>query len=439
MFADKDDLLEALQNIAVQWDSEMLETSKDRIKLFKRDFEFLHIFLRLQSFTDLSYMLDVIHKVQELFQDATNDFQKVNKIQHVDRVTYQIQEKIWIIKLEIRDVYLVLSDKYGIHTPIFVMEFIDTVIHNLSDFELGDDAFKELKLLRNFVCFVSDRSIEPKSQHAFFTHVLVVVGDAAMIAWLCAPSSGSKNQVLFDYLQMKIKPIDPSIRKIYIDVLQAVRLPINQIENAADSVAGFVETLQKNLKELPTIRNPTPEVASTDQIAVLEEMLGLLIKNLVHLSIQDLEFHLQDIDTVHGGWYWTSWTIQRIMRLIYHIIRKEFQSSLQRIHGIGYVDSVLNNLKELQDHYPVAFADVKDQLQKIQTELEKLQPILRSVAEKRHKKLQHSVALLIGKAYEVEYKVNGFVCNKSPDWCLMLWLLDLIEEIREEVAKDPNS
>ncbi|XP_047255570.1 putative late blight resistance protein homolog R1A-3 isoform X2 [Capsicum annuum] len=460
VYPDKNHLIETLQQIAVRWESDMPETSKSRIKFLNRDFEFLHIFLSLQSFTDLSDKLDVTHKVQALFQDSAIDLIKVSKINHVDRVISRIHEKILITKLEIRAIQLVLSNKDGIHTPKFVIEFIDTVILNLAEFvgELGD-VFKELKLLRSFVCFVSERSIEPKSQHVFFTHVLDVVGRAAMIAWLYFPSNGGcenqeMNNLLSDLLQMKIKPIHPGVRKIYIDVLQAVRHPIIQIENAADCVAGFVETLQHNLKEVPTICNPSRIVASIDQIAVLEEMLGLLIKNLVQLSIQNLEFHLQDIDAVvvdSGLLVYSLYEdvalqevtldlpgiIQRIKRLIYLIIRKEFQSSLPRIHGIGYVDFVLNNLKELQERYPVALAYVKTQLQMIQTVLDGFRSILRFVAEKRHKKLQNSVALLISKAYEVEYIVDGCVSNKVPDWCLMLWLLELIEEIRAELAKIP--
>ncbi|KAL3336926.1 hypothetical protein AABB24_029551 [Solanum stoloniferum] len=457
MSLDKDHLLEALQQFIVQWDSDIPETSK-RIRFLKRDFEFLHIFL---TFTDLSDMPDVTYKVQALFQDAAEDLKKVNKMHHIDRVTSRIQEKIRITKLEIRDIHLVLSNKDGIDTPEFVIEFIDTAIQNLDDFvELGDSVFKELKLLRNFVCFVSGRSMEPKSLHAFLTHVLHVVGRAAMIVWLYwkFPSNDSENQemncLLSNLVQMKIKLIQPDVRKIYIDVLQAVTHPIIQIENAADCVAGFMETLQHNLKELPTPSQM--DVALTDQILVLLEMFDLLFVNLRCLSVQVLEFHLQDIHTVvvdSGLLVYSLYedvsleevtskledTIERIKTLIYHIIRKEFQSSLPRIHGIGCVDFLLSNLKKFHDRYSNSLAYFTNELQMIQTELESLQPFLRSVALERHNKydkLERSVALLIGKVNEVEYIVDACVSNinnKVPNWCLMLWLLDLIQEIGAEI------
>lgn len=459
MFPDKDHLLEALQLIAVRWDSDMPETLKERIRFLKRDFEFLHIFL---TFTDLSDKPHLTYKLQALFQDAAKELKKVNMIHHIDRVISPIEEKVQITKSEIRDVHLVLSNKDGIDTPEFVIEFIDTVIQNLADFvELRDSVFKELTLLRNFVYFVSGRSMEQKNLHPFLTHILLVVGSAAMIVWSYwnFPNNDNENQEMNDLfsnlLNMKIKPIQSGVRKIYIDILQAVTHPIIQIENAAGCVAGFVKILQNNLKELPTICNPSRMVALTDQVLVLQEMFDLLFDNLRCLSVQVLEFHLQDIDTVvvdSGLLVYSLYedvsseektskledTIERIKTLIYHIIRKEFQSSLPRIHGIGYVDFLLSNLEKFHDHYSNSLAHFTNELQMIQTELESLQPFIRSVALERHNKydkLQHSVALVIGKAYEVEYVIDGCVSNKVPEWCIMLWLLELIEEIRAEVAK----
>ncbi|KAG5604063.1 hypothetical protein H5410_025555 [Solanum commersonii] len=458
MSPDKDHLLEALQQFIDQWNSDMPKTSKERIRFLERDFKFLHIFL---TFTDLSDMPDVTYNVQALFQDAAEDLKKVNKMHHIYRVTSRIQEKIQITKLEIRDIHLVLSNKDGIDTPEFVIEFIDTVLKNLADFvELRDSVFKELKLLRNFVYFVSGRSMEPKSLHAFMTHVLLVVGSAAMIVWLywSFPNNDNENQemndLFSDLLNMNIKPIRSGVRKIYIDVLQAVTHPIIQIENAADCIAGFMETLQHNLTELPTPSQM--DVALTDQILVLQEMFDLLFDNLRCLSVQVLKFHLQDIDTVvvdSGLLVYSLYedvsleevtskledTIERIKTLIYRIIRKEFQSSLPRIHGIGYVDFLLSNLEKFHDRYSNLLAHFTNELQMIQTELESLQPFLRSVALERHNnhnKLERSVALLIGKVYEVEYIVDTCISNEVnevPNWCLMLWLLDLIQEIGAEI------
>ncbi|XP_015075169.1 putative late blight resistance protein homolog R1B-23 [Solanum pennellii] len=465
-------ILQSLQHLEDQWGLDMPESLEDVIKFLKREFTFLDFFLSLQNLTDLSYMPEIVHNVQTLFHDAAVNLREISEMDHVDGVTNQLQVNIQKTKLEIKCEYLFPKvNKDGIVvTAKFVIDFIDTVVVNLGDllkvfcsssllFVRGPnkeirDVFKELKLLRNFVCFVTDRFKELKSQPIdFFIHVLEVTSHAAMIAWLYLPSNEKENQetndLLSDHLNMKIKPIDRSIGKIYIDVLQALRSewrPIISIDHVANCVAGFVETLKHNLKAI-SVSNP-----NTHQIADLQEMLNLLIANL---SIQAFEFHLKDIDTVmiDSGILVYSLcedvvlgevsidlpgTIERIKILIYNIIRKEFQSSLPRIHGLGYVDFALSNLHEFQRRYADSLDSVKTQLRIIQTQLDGVQPFLKFVAEQQYSiddKFQNSVSLLIGKAYEVEYIVDACVSKRVPDWCLMRWLVDISSEVAEMQQK----
>ncbi|OIT26518.1 putative late blight resistance protein -like r1b-14 [Nicotiana attenuata] len=122
--------------------------------------------------------------------------------------------------------------------------------------------------------------------------------------------------------------------------------------------------------------------------------------------------------------------IQPIKAMIYLIIRKAFQSNLPRIHGLGYVDFFLNNLKEFQSRHSDSLAFVMNQLQIIQKKLESLQPFLRFVAEERpYKRLQDCATQLISKAYELEYIVDACISKEAPHWCLEHWLTDITEEI----------
>ncbi|KAM3359001.1 hypothetical protein P3S68_021934 [Capsicum galapagoense] len=133
-----------------------------------------------------------------------------------------------------------------------------------------------------------------------------VDGHAAIVVWLHLPSHTNGNQdmapsemntLLSDLLQIKIKPIQPGIRKIYIDVLQAWKSKIQSSSNPNKDAAnsGSVESLAHNLVEIPT---DSLLVSLNDQMAILQDMLSLLRANLVHLPTLDLEFHLQDIDIV---------------------------------------------------------------------------------------------------------------------------------------------
>lgn len=197
-------------------------------------------------------------------------------------------------------------------------------------------------------------------------------------------------------------------------------------------------------------------------------MLNLLRGNIFHVTIQDLEFLFPDIETMVidvGLMVYSlqegeeakedmalgvanpapvldlSGNLQHIRTTIYLTIRKVFQSNLPRIHGLGYVDFLLNNLREFQSRYSNSLAFVMNQIQMIQKELERAQPFLEDVAKERHNKhggLQYCATLLIGKAYEVEYVVDACIRKDVPHWFLESLLLDIIEEItriRAEVGE----
>nr|XP_009760595.1 PREDICTED: late blight resistance protein R1-A-like isoform X1 [Nicotiana sylvestris] len=300
-----------------------------------------------------------------------------------------------------------------------------------------------------------------------------------MLFWLYLPDLASEeiNVLLSDLLRMRIKPTQPCIRKIYADVLQTLKSTIQSAgwypkiqnqEHAIDTEVNCLETILHNLADLPTNNNSSQRVALKDHLDILQMMLNLLRGNIFHVTIQDLEFLFPDIETMVidvGLMVYSlqegeeakedmalgvanpapvldlSGNLQHIRTTIYLTIRKVFQSNLPRIHGLGYVDFLLNNLKELQDRYADSLASVKNQVQIIQKELKSLQPFLVDIAEERHDggdKFHRCATQLIGKAYEVEYIVNAFISKEGPLWCLERWLLDIIEEIahiRNEVAE----
>ncbi|KAG5604143.1 hypothetical protein H5410_025635 [Solanum commersonii] len=459
--------LDFLQGIEDEWGSYMPETIKERIYLLKTEFKFMDIFLSIQSFTDEPNMLNVTQKVHALFQDSAFDVSKI--YQNLNRLTSLLQNKIRVTKMEIRANYSFFSgislklpslEKSGVDNSKFVMKFINGVVQNLHELAEIDDlcsreiqeVLKELKLLKSLVGFLSNRwCAEPQSVRTFFSHVLVVAGFAAMVVWLYIPSDdnnrdqdlvpGEMNFLLSYLVRMRIKPVNPCIRKMYVDVLQALKwtmqldLSLN-IQNVyvAEIEAGFVETLIHNMEEIRRSISTLSRIEFLNhQMATLVEMLKFLRANLIHLPILGLEFHLKDIDTVIidvGLLVYSLYdseqqeevnqrlfidlpkSIRHIKEVIFLVSRKAFQSNLPRVHGLGCVDFLLNNLKEFQDRYSDShYSFVKSQLQVIQKELEGLQPFLKDVAEEcynKHERLQHCAALLNGKAYEVEYIVDAF-------------------------------
>ncbi|XP_070016753.1 late blight resistance protein R1-A-like [Nicotiana sylvestris] len=514
MFVKKIHPLERLQAIERHWGFLLSPgIAIEEIKFLKREFKFLDIFPRLQSFNYECGMQDVTQEVQTLFDDVIVDLNEIYKDPYpktkFDPLISQVKNKIWITKLDIRAKYSFQetslwpsANKDGAATSKIILEFVDAVVEILGDLVQTDDPssllyvpepkdqikeiLKELKLLRFFVYFVSIKCIEPQSRHTFFSHVLIVAGHTAIVVWLYLASRGNRNDqdlapsemnaLLSDLMQMKIKPIQPGIRKIYIDVLQDLKSAIQsemhpniQNKHAADS--GFVETLAHDLVGLPTSSNACQVFVLNDQMAILQEILSNLRDILIHLPTVNLDFCLQDMDTVivdAGFLIYSLYDIKGekedtmledinralnldlpsnivpIKSMIYLIVRKAFPN-LRRIHGLGYVDFFLNNLKEFQGRYANSLVFIKNQLQIIQKELESLQPFLKAVAEEQHhrfKTLQVCATQLISKAYEVEYVVDAACISKEiPNWCLKLWLLDIIEEItriKAEVAEIPE-
>ncbi|KAK4725853.1 hypothetical protein R3W88_030770 [Solanum pinnatisectum] len=440
-------------------------------------------------------MLDVTQKVQTLFEDAAFILSPQYLSDNFDVYASEVQNKILLIKKEIRAKYsfpkisLQLSAEFvsdiihsvleniggllKIHDPYSPLYVPETIVEHI------EDVSNELKLLLNFVWFVAERFIEPQSQHHvnFFTHVLAVSVHTSMLLWLYLPDLDPEqmNVMLSDFLRMMIKPIQPCIRKIYVDVLLSLKSTIQSgwypnigSEDAIDSEGEFLDTILYNLVEVPTNSNSSQRVALKDHLEILQNMLNLLRANIFRVPIKDLEFLLRDIeiavidvgllvyslyedeeekeDMAPGGVHITqvldlSSNIQRLSIDIYLTIRKAFQSNLPRIHGLGYVDCHLNNLKKFQILHSDSLASVMDKLQSIQKEFESLQPFLQAVAEARHNDLdeiQHCATQLIGKAHEVEYIVDACIRGEAPVCCLEHWILDIMEDItliREEVAE----
>nr|XP_009762464.1 PREDICTED: putative late blight resistance protein homolog R1A-4 [Nicotiana sylvestris] len=242
----------------------------------KRDFKFLDIILNLQIFRVQS---DLLREVRDLFKVAVADLIQVYRRQGIHQFygrVSELQNKFWQTKLEIRKAkysfsevsYELLDDNDATLIFNFVLEFIDTVIENLSDLLKLDNpssplhvgglvdqvekALKELKFIRSFFCFVSDRCVEPRVKYLFFSHSLEVALHTTMVTWLYLPSNekiyrdfaADKGYPLFsDLMRKKIQHIGPSI---YIEVLQAIKLvqsqwyPVIQIKYAVDCEVGFL-------------------------------------------------------------------------------------------------------------------------------------------------------------------------------------------------------
>ncbi|KAH0753944.1 hypothetical protein KY290_024214 [Solanum tuberosum] len=185
------------------------------------------------------------------------------------------KEVIWKTKQEFRAEYSfpntsLAANKVDDVSPKFVMEVIDVFVENLNVLvkindpiswlfvpehkEQIEQVLKELKLLRFFVCFVSNKCIEPQyRQTTFYIHALIEASHIAMVVWLHLPviygngnpdlSPSEVSRLRSDFMEMMIKSIQPDISRnnIYIDVLQALKSTIPQAQKKHAAESGIVE------------------------------------------------------------------------------------------------------------------------------------------------------------------------------------------------------
>ncbi|KAH0671117.1 hypothetical protein KY289_025610 [Solanum tuberosum] len=451
------------------------DVGRDRINFFLWELKFLDCFLYLKRlpFASECGILNVSQKMIEFWNipwdRVITMYMYAKRTSPLDAFVYW-KKAIWKTKQEFRAQYSFPKSPLAANkvSPEFVMEVIDDFVGNINVLvkindpcswffvpglkEQIEQVLKELKLLRFFVCFVSNKCIQPQyGCTTFYTHALIEASHIAMVVWMHLPVYGNGNQdlaptevsrLLSDFMEMKIKPIQPG-NSIYIDVLQALKSTIPQA--------------QKKHVEIPT---HSLTVGLSDQMANLQEMLCLLRDNLINLPILDLEFHLQDMDSVildAGLLIYSLYdikgekedttlndmnralgldlprNIEPIKAMVYLVMQKAFQSNLPRIHGLGYADFLLKHLKDFQGRYSDSLAFLKNQLQVIQTEFESLQPFLKAVVEGPHNKLktlnEDCAIQIIRKAHEVEYVVDACINKDVPQWCIECWLQDIIEEI----------
>ncbi|CAN4124555.1 unnamed protein product [Withania somnifera] len=447
----KHDHLSRLEKLGHQW-----KTVKHHIPYIYMNIKFLDMFLSLRSFTTVCR--DATQKVQAIFPYAEAELKRIND-------TYGV---FCLWKSEQNTPFPKHHYHFPVATPEFVKRFIDNVVTNLSDLseivypdtsiplvpcssrQQMEEVVKELKLLRNFVYFISDRCKDPQCEHTFFAHVLIVAGHAAMISWLNLTEKfcdkglfSDKMNASFSDLQSRIQPIQPCIRKIYHDVLQSLksgRHPNIQAEHVADYKSGFVETLVHHLEELPIPDKHKETVAFKDRIT----MLKFLRTNLIILPRETLE----DFDTaiINVGLlvYWMydsveekedvvvgelnqgtvldfSGDIQSIEPLVYFLSRKSFCSYLPKIDGMGFIDIILDHLKEFLSNYSDSLSYIKSQLRTIQQQLEHIQ--------KQHDRFKSFGMQVISIAYGVEYIIHSSINKDLPEWCLVRWTGDIIEDI----------
>ncbi|KAL3500755.1 hypothetical protein ACH5RR_039848, partial [Cinchona calisaya] len=114
-------------------------------------------------------------------------------------------------------------------------------------------------------------------------------------------------------------------------------------------------------------------------------------------------------------------------------IRRSLQSNFPKYCGLGFVHFFLGNLRELLNKKVDAIASVKHLIEVAYNEIEEIvKSIHMDIPEQFDDQcdLRNLRSRIVNVAYEAEYLIDSFLTKVGILWYHVLWLFDLIEELK---------
>ncbi|CAI9096503.1 OLC1v1032665C1 [Oldenlandia corymbosa var. corymbosa] len=117
---------------------------------------------------------------------------------------------------------------------------------------------------------------------------------------------------------------------------------------------------------------------------------------------------------------------------MYMCVRSSLPSYFRKTDGFGFMEFLLRDLKELLNSNEVSINKVKHQIRVVHRDMESLRSFLRGMGDKHHEDsdLKSLVSHIVDVALQVEYITDSFVCGHGVRWYHVVWLSDLIEDIK---------
>nr|XP_027093447.1 putative late blight resistance protein homolog R1B-8 isoform X1 [Coffea arabica] len=108
------------------------------------------------------------------------------------------------------------------------------------------------------------------------------------------------------------------------------------------------------------------------------------------------------------------------------------RSNFPKICGMGFIDDLIGSTQELLKHDPDSIALVKHQIEEIHSGLTFLRSFFMDITEpsEGHDALKDLGTSITDVACEVEYVIDFIEVGTGINWKHVLWLYDLLEEIR---------
>ncbi|CAN4118532.1 unnamed protein product [Withania somnifera] len=370
----------------------------------------------------------------------------------------------------------------------------------------------KLRFLINFLKFAAKRCTKHEKLKDLYTHAEEVALRAACLSFMCSsePSNEDMTSSIKDKLAellRKINPATPEIRGIYVGVFQALKPLATETQISDADLASFIQTLQDHVKEVLS-HPPTWMASLMANTEALHDDLAFLssyVKDPPMGFIENVSF--KDLQGKLGNWssfdahplrHYTELSklkgqLTRIEDLALKVgfaifayfyvddvkeakpaevkiavddliekinqIKEAVQVPLftlpdvnvTRLDDLGFIRSLLRNLKELLDRQAGPITSVKHQVQEIYDNLEFLCSFLADPEERCHENeaLKKIVTDIIFVAHRAEYVIDSLLVRDGPVWYHLHCVADItgemkrirreVEEFNDEIISDTET
>lgn len=415
-------------------------------------------------------LVDILARIQCQFLCANKvldfyvrkkNFDEVEAVDF-DKVVCNVLEDIKIMKPEIVETYYSLfsrpsPSKYPMSAEL-VVEFIYLVIDTLEVLLIsscGAVASKrkqvlalgeKLKFLAKFIWFTIDQGLDGEKLKEILVSAEAVTDKTAGVSYFLWIGSEVD-------LKIEINLIESNIRQISAGVIKAL---LRQLPDKFR--AGFFDCFQDNLIELLK-DEALMKVPVKSQIETLHEEVRFLKDLVIFLpilypkqkEISDVRIHVNDMVRKIESVICSSFNNEKVATEIsprlqvllenIKLVKAEVHEVLSKVLTrqklkfpkvayVGFIDFLLEELKELISTKSDMIIDLKDQVLEIHGELAFFRSFLQDITNypAADVKLNDVVNCITVAAYEAEHIISLMLVRAYPVWYQSLWISDFAEE-----------
>ncbi|KAL3510509.1 hypothetical protein ACH5RR_029910 [Cinchona calisaya] len=469
-------VVEALKRIEMQ--SGMTFSKNDQIHNLQLEFRFLKMFsLCLANSQEAGNHIDlssVLTNMEDLIKEAGQGLNEI-KNEDLDLVAGDLLEKVEHFKLETREICASLfacSLKCKSRKSDEILEFMDSVIKNLKVFMEWIDGIdvpvksqirvleEKLSILRNLIDFVAGRCIDDQKLEDLLDYVNDWVNKAACLSllyWLDGKDERmfARLETMLSNLLQKIRPYNPKVTWIFVRalndsnsspvgldklligqiVVSLVDLLLEELRNPLKD--DYVEILREGLIFLMTFTMDPPVEFVREAGNRLFTQTNMVIKEVISLIcslyIDDIKDDISiEMKVSLSGLQHKIGKVKAEVKEHYVQIPDSSFINFPTTNGIGFLDFFLGNLEEMLKCKDSEILFAKDKVVRVQEQLLSLRPFLKDIMElqNENEQLQKFSKRIFTVVYQAEHAINLCLATQYPIWYDMLWLTNVVEDIK---------